>query len=83
MKIGDIMDGFEPKAGLMISTERLILRRFRFEDVVDLIALVSDTRVAVEVDEFQPSEESVRAYIDRQNSIEPFGENQVMDLAIE
>lgn len=77
------MNGCDVGFSLLIVAKRLVLRRFCFEDISDLIELISDTSVAAEVGEFQANEASVRTYIDRQNAIEPFGENQVMDLAIE
>jgi len=77
------MNGCDVGFSLLITAKRLVLRRFCNEDIQDLIELVSDASVAAEVGEPQPSEESVRAYIAKQKGIEPFGENQVMDLAIE
>ena len=68
---------------LLISSKRLSLRRFRDGDIQDLIALGSDADVSAEVGYLDATEESARDYLARQDAIEPFGVNQVLDLAIE
>jgi RimJ/RimL family protein N-acetyltransferase len=69
---------------LPIVTERLVLRRYRYDDIPDLLVLASQPSVAKEFSHaIQATEESVRAYIDRQNSYQPFEQDKVFELAIE
>jgi ribosomal-protein-alanine N-acetyltransferase len=68
---------------LPIISERLILRRFTYEDIPDLIEFTSYPSVASEVEELGTTESEIRNYIDLQNSFEPFENGKVFDLGIE
>jgi ribosomal-protein-alanine N-acetyltransferase len=68
---------------LRIETERLVLRRFAHQDVQDVIEFMSDPAVGRIVTGMKPREASVREYIDKQNSYEPFEQDKVFDLAIQ
>lgn len=68
---------------LPITTERLILRRFTYDDVHDVIAFASCPSVAVATPEIEATEPGVRRYIDTQNSYQPFEHGKCFDLAIE
>jgi RimJ/RimL family protein N-acetyltransferase len=68
---------------LPIETERLILRRFTRRDVKDVVEFMSHPSVGRIVTGMEPREASVRAYIDRHNTYEPFEKDKVFDLAIE
>ena len=68
---------------LPIDSQRLLLRRFSYDDIQDLIEFVSHPSVAEEVSDPKPNEESARAYVDKQNSFQPFEKDKVFDLAIE
>jgi RimJ/RimL family protein N-acetyltransferase/quercetin dioxygenase-like cupin family protein len=68
---------------LPITTERLILRRFTREDVPDFLALLAEPSVAGAAPEIEATEAGVAAYIDLQNSYDPFTEGKCSDLAIE
>lgn len=68
---------------LPITSHRLILRRFRYEDIPDLIEFTAHPSVASEVEELGTTESEIRKYIDLQNSFEPFEKGKVFDLAIE
>jgi RimJ/RimL family protein N-acetyltransferase len=72
----------EPK-GLPITTERLILRRYTHDDIPDLLRVVSHSSVARVTTEITATEPGVRAYIDLQNSYQPFEQDKCFDLAIE
>lgn len=69
---------------LPIETQRLVLRRFLPGDFDDLIALAVQPSIVKEVPEFNREDPgSVEAYIAHQNSLQPFEEGQLFDLAIE
>jgi RimJ/RimL family protein N-acetyltransferase len=69
---------------LPIDTQRLLLRRFARKDQVDLLALAAQPSVtAVLSGRLPASEEGVSAYIDLQNSYQPFEQDKVFELALE
>ena len=68
---------------LPIESSRLILRRFAYSDIDDLIEFVSHPSVAQEVGELGNTEAKVKEYIDMQNSFKPFEKEKIFDLAIE
>ena len=68
---------------LPIPTERLVLRRFTYDDVADLLVCLSDPRFARATPEIEPTEAGVRAYVDMQNGLEPFELDRCFDLAVE
>lgn len=68
---------------LPILSERLIIRRFTYTDISDLLEFVSHPSVANEVAEMGTTEAEIRKYIDTQNGYRPFEKDQVFDLAIE
>ena len=68
---------------LPIESSRLILRRFTYSDIADLIEFVSHPSVAQEVGELGNTEAKVKEYIDMQNSFKPFEKEKIFDLAIE
>jgi ribosomal-protein-alanine N-acetyltransferase len=68
---------------LSIPSERLVLRRFNYEDIPYLIEIASHPSVTEEIAELEATDEGARKYISLRNSFQPFEENQVFDLAIE
>ena len=66
-----------------ISSERLLLRRFSLEDVLDLLEFVAHPSVANEVQQMGSTEAEIQAYIEMQNSFQPFEPHKVFDLGIE
>jgi ribosomal-protein-alanine N-acetyltransferase len=67
-----------------IVTERLVIRRFTYDDISDVLRFASQPSVAkVTAQRIQASEEGVKKYIDLQNSYQPFEEDRVFELAIE
>ncbi len=68
---------------LPIFTERLILRRFTYNDVQDIIGIVSHPSVARVTTNLEANESKVKEYIDKQNSYQPFEKDKYYDLAIE
>jgi RimJ/RimL family protein N-acetyltransferase len=68
---------------LPIRTERLLLRRYTYDDVADILSWATHPSVAGEAKEVGSTEESVRSYIDVQNGLETFEEGKCFDLAIE
>lgn len=68
---------------LPIRTERLLLRRYIYSDIPDILSWSADPSVAGETQDIGTTDESVRQYIDRKNSLEPFQEGECFDLAIE
>jgi ribosomal-protein-alanine N-acetyltransferase len=69
---------------LPIVTERLVLRRYTHDDIPDVLALARQHSVAGKFSQtIQATEEGVRAYIDWQNSSQPFERDKVFELAIE
>jgi RimJ/RimL family protein N-acetyltransferase len=68
---------------LPILSRRLLLRRFTYADIPDLLVFVSHPSVANEVKEMGTTETEIRQYIDKQNTLQSFEKDQVFDLAIE
>ena len=69
---------------LPIDTQRLLLRRFAREDQADLLALAAQPSVtAVLSGRLPATQEGVSAYIDLQNSFQPFEQDKVFELAVE
>ncbi len=68
---------------LPITTERLVLRRYTYDDIQDIIEFVSHPSVARATPEIGTTESEVRKYIDLQNSYQPFEQDKCFDLAIE
>jgi RimJ/RimL family protein N-acetyltransferase len=70
---------------LPITTQRLILRRFTFVDVPDILEFTSHPSVARALPniDLARGEDGVRVYIDVQKSYQPFEKGKVFDLAIE
>ena len=69
---------------LPVITDRLILRRFTFADVADILALVFQPSVArVTSGNIDATEAGILRYIELQNSYRPFEKDKVFDLAIE
>lgn len=67
---------------LQIRTERLVLRRFTFDDKQDILAFMSHSSVARIVREIEATESGVRKYIELQNAHEPFEQEIWFGLAI-
>ena len=67
---------------LPILTDRLVLRRFTSDDVPDILTFISRPSVARIVREIEATESGVRKYIEMQNSIEPFEQDQWCGLAV-
>ena len=67
---------------LPIRTERLVLRKFRLDDVPDILAFMSDPAVARIVWEIKATEAGVISYIKEQNSSELFVKDKWFGLAI-
>ena len=68
---------------LPIETDRLRLRRFTFDDVDDIIELVSHPSVAAVGNRIKASTPEVKKYVELQNSLQPFEPKQCFDLGIE
>jgi RimJ/RimL family protein N-acetyltransferase len=68
---------------LPITTERLILRRYTQADIQDVVAFAAHPSVASATPDFEATESGVKAYIDLQNSYQPFEKGKCFDLAIE
>jgi ribosomal-protein-alanine N-acetyltransferase len=68
---------------LPITTGRLVLRRFTYADVPDMLDCLSDPRFACATPEITATEAGVRAYVDMQNGYKPFELDRCFDLAIE
>jgi len=69
---------------LPIITERLVLRRYTYDDIPDVLRFASQPSVArVTSERIQATAEGVRRYIDLQNSYQPFESDKVFELAIE
>lgn len=66
-----------------ITTERLVLRRFRQDDIPHLLDVVSHPSVSRVTREIKPTLAGIREYIDRQNSYQPFEQDKCFDLALE
>jgi len=67
---------------LPIITIRLILRRFNYEDVRDILEFISHPSVSKIVTEIEMTETGVKKYIDIKNSYELFEKDKCFDLAI-
>ncbi len=67
---------------LPIMTERLILRRFNYNDVQDILDFISHPSVSRIVTEMEATETGVKKYIDLKNSYELFEKDKCFDLAI-
>lgn len=67
---------------LPIFTERLILRQFTYNDIQDIIEIVSHPSVA-RITNIEANESEVKKYIDKQESYQPFEKDKYYDLAIE
>lgn len=70
------------KMKLPIETDRLIMRKPRETDIQDIIEYSSDTLIAEEVD-WEPTEEGIREYIEKQRDLYPEDDPEWLDLAIE
>jgi RimJ/RimL family protein N-acetyltransferase len=68
---------------LPIQSERLLLRRFEFADIPDLLEFVAHPSVANEVQQMGSSEADIQDYINLQNNLQPFEPHQVFDLGIQ
>jgi RimJ/RimL family protein N-acetyltransferase len=68
---------------LPIVTKRLILRQFAEGDALDLLECVTHPSVAGAAPEIEASEAGVKRYIEMQNAMTPFEEDQCFDLALE
>jgi RimJ/RimL family protein N-acetyltransferase len=69
---------------LPIVTERLVLRRYTYDDIPDVLRFASQPSVArVTSKRIPATEEGVRKYIDLQNSYQPFEKDEVFELAME
>ncbi len=68
---------------LPIETTRLVLRRYRSDDLSDLLDCISDTSVAIATPDVGTTPKHVREYIECQNSYRPFEQGKCFDLAIE
>ena len=69
---------------LPIVTERLVLRRYTYDDVPDVLGFASQPSVAkVTSERIKATDAGVRKYIDLQNSYQPFEKDQVFELAVE
>lgn len=68
---------------LPIVTERLVLRRYTYDDIPDVLEFVSHPSVGKATPEIEATESGVRKYIDLQNSYQPFERGKCFDLAIE
>jgi RimJ/RimL family protein N-acetyltransferase len=69
--------------GLPITTERLILRGYTYDDIPDIVDFVSHPSVARATPEIEATEPGARKYIDVQRSYQPFEQDRCFDLAIE
>lgn len=69
--------------GLPITTERLVLRRYTYDDIPDMLTFLSHPSVDRATPEIEATEQGVRRYIDLQNSYQPFEQDRCFDLAIE
>lgn len=69
---------------LPIVSERLVLRRYTHDDIPDVLELACQPSVAKEFSHtIEATEDGVQAYIDLQNSYQPFQKDTVFELAIE
>ena len=69
---------------LPIMTERLVLRRYTYDDIPDVLGFAAQPSVAkITSERIEATEEGVRAYIDLQNAYQPFQKDKVFELAVE
>jgi RimJ/RimL family protein N-acetyltransferase len=68
---------------LPITTGRFVLRRFTYNDIPDLLDLLSQPSVARTTPEIEGTQTGLRRYIGLQNSYQPFQQKTYFDLAIE
>lgn len=68
---------------LPIETDRLILRKFTFNDINDVVELVSHPSVARVGSRIKASTTDVEKYISLQNSLQLFEVNKCFELGIE
>jgi RimJ/RimL family protein N-acetyltransferase len=76
-----VVEGF--LVDLPIVTERLVLRRYTYDDIEDILEFVSDASVARATPEIEATESGVRRYIDMQNFYRPFEQGKCFDLAVQ
>jgi RimJ/RimL family protein N-acetyltransferase len=69
---------------LPIETERLVLRKFKDQDVLDILAYSTDSDfwLARNLD-WKPTEEGIRAYWDMQRNVEPEADPDWLALVIQ
>jgi RimJ/RimL family protein N-acetyltransferase len=65
-----------------IITERLILRKFTYDDVQDILDFISHPSVSRIVTEIEATETGTKKYIDLKNSYELFEKDKCFDLGI-
>jgi RimJ/RimL family protein N-acetyltransferase len=75
--------GDEITMSLPIHTERLLLRRFTYDDIPALQQLVAQPSVQRVTPEIEPTEPGLREYVERQGAYLPFEQEKVFDLAVE
>ena len=68
---------------LPIETDRLLLRRYTFDDVDDIVELVSHPSVAAVGAQLKASAADAKEHIELQNALEPFELDKCFDLGIE
>ncbi|UCC78535.1 MAG: GNAT family N-acetyltransferase [Candidatus Zixiibacteriota bacterium] len=66
-----------------IITDRLVLRRFTYDDTQDILEFVSHPSVARIVKEIEATEVGVKKYIHKKESYKLFEKDKCFDLAIE
>ena len=69
--------------GLAITSERLVLRRYTYDDIPDIVAFLAHPSVARATPEIEATVQGIREYVDRQNSYQPFEQDKCFELAIE
>ena len=68
---------------LPITTGRLVLRRYTYDDIPDILRFLSHPSVTRATPEIEATEQGVREYIDLQDAYQPFEQDKCFDLAIE
>jgi RimJ/RimL family protein N-acetyltransferase len=71
------------EAALPIRTDRLILRRYTRADAPDVIEFAQHPSVDRATPDFEATKSGVQAYIELQNSYQPFEKGKCFDLAVE
>ena len=61
-------------------TDRLVLRRYTYDDVKDILEFVSQPSVARSTTGIEATEAGLVKYIDLQNSYQPFEQDKCFDL---